>query len=532
MPTPSTPIASTSTQTNLPNIPDNFYSNLTQQIVNGSMTNTDAQNSLKGLISGGQYGGTPDFTRLTPQGQTFTSAKDQASYVFNPDGSLRRTTPAVSTTTANSTTGQVSTTQGQLPTVDQMLAQYKAGGALTTNQMTGATPITTPVTNPLNPPTGITPPTPPVTTSTSAVDTFNQGLAATLDAQKAQLQAGYDQQIAAYQTKIDALNKQQSDLQTLQDNGMLQENNAMQQEVQAKQAALATEQQQFQDQYNTKQNLINEMNGLLTTGNQLVEQMQNTTGLASIQNPRITQTMSDVTARAGVINSLLNAADGQISVAQSQLKTTVDTLTSIANDQINYYQNIVSFYAKQSSDNISQLATLTSDQKTFIDAKLSDLQTTVNNTQATYDYIQKAMVDPATAEVFNKAGVSLTDSIPQINQKLATYQQTEAIKTFNDTMTKAGYSLSKTGGLDTTVKDQYGKTWYKAETTSQANSGNPVSVNYTSTESNALIGAGFTAGQLQGVKSYIDTYGAQAFLDNNPTLPQSAKDAINKIYGL
>lgn len=299
-------------------------------------------------------------------------------------------------------------------------APYSSGG----NPTPAPSPVA-PIANPTFPPANVGTPTLPIPQAPNVADQFNQSLATQLQAQQAQLQQALQTQQANYQTKIDALNKQQSDVQTMMDTGLASENSTMQQEVTQKQQALQTEQQQFQASYDAKTALISEMNGLLTTGNQVIQQMKDTTGLSSIMSPRISQTMSDVTARAGVIQTLLSAYDGQIGVAQSQLKTTVDTITSIATDQINYYQNVISFYSSQEAKNATLLATLTNDQQKYVDAQISQLQDQVKNTQATADLITKAMLDPTTALAYNKAGVSLTDTPAQINYKLSMYEQAQ-----------------------------------------------------------------------------------------------------------
>lgn len=292
-----------------------------------------------------------------------------------------------------------------------------------------AAPQPTPLGSTLTPPTAYgQQPTLPNATAPTSAQQFVTSISATLDAQKQQLQDAYKQQVADKQKQIDAITKQQGELQQLQDTGMMGEHSVVQQETADKQAAYQLELQRVNDNYNANQTLVSEMDGLLTTGNQLVEQMKETTGLASIMNPRIAQTMSDVAARVGVIQAVLAARNDQIGVAQNQLKTSLDAITSIASDQINYYKNLLNFYEQQKSDNQSQIVDLTKDQKTYIDAQLGMLQDNVQQTQQTYNLIKQAMLDPDTAMIYGKAGVSLTDSIQQINEKLSAYETSQQLQ--------------------------------------------------------------------------------------------------------
>lgn len=279
--------------------------------------------------------------------------------------------------------------------------------------------------HPVTPPATTGAPTLPQAQAPSIADQFNTSLSATLAAQQQQLTDTLKAATESFQTRIDALDKQNQELQQLQDNGMLSENTTIQQETAAKQAALDQEKQQFQDNYQARQQLVGQLQTLLTTGQSVIEQMKGTTGLASIMNPRLSQTMTDVQAQAGVITAALAAYDTQIGLAQSQLKSATDAISSIYGDQISYWQNVVSFYADQEKTNNAKIASLTSDQKAYIDAQIKQLQENVNQTQQTASAISKAMLDPQTALAYAKAGVSLTDTPEQISAKLATYEQAQ-----------------------------------------------------------------------------------------------------------
>lgn len=279
-------------------------------------------------------------------------------------------------------------------------------------------------------------------TAPQAVSTYLSGVGANLQSQQAQLTGAFQQQQQNYQTQLDALNKQMQDIQTLENAGMAGELSTTSAETAAKQAALQQEQQQYQDNYNANQALINEMDGLLTQGNQIVADMKNTTGLASIMNPRISQTMSDITARTGVIKAVLDARNNQIGVAQKQLTDATTAITSIYKDQMDYYKAVVSFYQDQQKSTQSNIDTLTKDQKDYVDGQITQLQDQIKQTQQTSDLIQKAMLDPTTAALYGRAGVTLNDSVQQINQKLAIAGYAQELSTLTETMAKQGYSSS------------------------------------------------------------------------------------------
>lgn len=283
----------------------------------------------------------------------------------------------------------------------------------------------TPINNPVTPPGSAGTPAPVNANGPSAADQFTTSLSVALAAQRNQLATALKTQQDTYQIKIDALTKENTDYKSLQDTGMLSEGSAIAAETKAKQAALEQEQQQFKENYDARQKLTDHLETLLTSGQQIIEGMRATTGLTSIMSPRISQTMTDITGQAGVITAALAAYDTQIGIAQNQLKTATDAITSIYGDQVAYWKNVVAFYSGRESDNVAEIASLSKDQKTYIDAQIQMLQDKITNTQNTANIVQKAMLDPTTALAYAKAGVSLTDSPAQINAKLATYEQVQ-----------------------------------------------------------------------------------------------------------
>jgi len=372
-----------------------------------------------------------------------------------------------------------------------------------------AAPQMTSIGSTITPPTGSgSGPTLPTPQGAQTAATYLGGISATLDSQNAQLSAAYQQQQQQYQKQIDALNQQQSDLQQLETAGMSGELSTTTAESQAKQAALDQEQQQYNDNYNANQALISEMDGLLQQGNQIVEDMQNTTGLASIMNPRISKTMSDVSARVGVIQAVLATRNDQIGNAQKQLASATDAITSIYSDQMNYYKSVVSFYEQQKQDNQGQIDTLSKDQQTYINAQIQQLQDQITNTQNTQSIIQKAMLDPNTALLYATAGVTLNDTPQQISQKLGIASYANELSTLSDTMAKQGYSSNPVPGVSpVTVVDSQGQAhnFYAATTP-----GTKIGVGgLTTTASAGATGGVVQSGKLVASQSDIDQ-GAQA----------------------
>lgn len=324
------------------------------------------------------------------------------------------------------TTAAVAALQAKLGVDNSTGVGYFGPKTLAAIQAASTAPTQTSIGNPVIPPntSGVAPTLPNATAPTLA-DQFNTSLSTTLQSQTAQLAQELQTQTANYQSKIDALNQQTSEYRQLESAGLANENSTVAAETSAKQAALEQEQQQFEQNYTARQALVDQLSTLLTTGQSVIQEMQQTTGLSSIMSPRIAKTMTDVQAQAGVITATLSAMSDQIGLAQNQLKSATDAITSIYGDQISYWQSVVSFYDSQAKDTTSQISSLTAAQKTYVDAQIQTLQDKITSTQTTATIIQKAMLDPTTALAYSKAGVTLSDSPEQINAKLAVYEQAQ-----------------------------------------------------------------------------------------------------------
>lgn len=340
------------------------------------------------------------------------------------------------------------------------------------------TPKVTPIPSTVTPPssTSGTGPALPTQQATTTATTYLNSVGSNLDAVKAQLDASNKAAIADKQTQIDSLNQNQTEIQQLEDNNMLSEGSTVAQETSDKQAALATEQKQQQDNYDANQALITEMDGLVQTGSETLATLQNTVGgTVGFMNAQQAKTVSDITARVGLIQSVISARNGQIGQAQAQLTSSLNAITSIATDQMNYYKAIQTYYDTQKTDNASQITKLTTEQQTYINSQIKQQEDAVTNAQATATNIQNAMLDPTKALAYAKAGVTLNDTIPEINQKLAVQAYAQETSDSANKMASAGYSSTPIPGVTpVTTTDSQGvqKNWYKPDTSGDFTIGN------------------------------------------------------------
>lgn len=164
--------------------------------------------------------------------------------------------------------------------------------------------------------------------------------------------------------------------------------------------------------FEENQKLVDELDQLLTEGNDLIRQQQSVTGIAAIRNPRIQQTMNDVAARAGVIQAVMAARNSQISVAENFIDRTVNAISQDRNDQLNYYNTILTL-------NNQEKLSLDADSKAIAQAQVALLQGDLDQARTTANYVKQLMLDPANAQLMADSGVTLNDSVEVISQKMA-----------------------------------------------------------------------------------------------------------------
>jgi len=160
------------------------------------------------------------------------------------------------------------------------------------------------------------------------------------------------------------------------------------------------------------QQLTSELGTLLTEGNDLIAQQKGVTGLASIRNPRIAKTIQDVQARAGVIQAVMAARNNQITMAERLIDNTVAAVNADRVDALNYYGALNDFYEKN-------IVSITKEKKAFVDAQIDLNNAEIESSRETADNIKEAMIDPDTAGAYAEAGITLNDTVEEINEKLA-----------------------------------------------------------------------------------------------------------------
>ena len=229
--------------------------------------------------------------------------------------------------------------------------------------------------------------------------------------------------------------------------------------------------------FEENQKLVDELDTLLTEGNDLIKQQSEVTGLASIRNPRIQKTINDVAARVGVIEAVINARNGQIGQAYTMIDRSITAISADRKDQISYYETVINL-------NRQDMISLDENSSRIAQEQLDLAKGDLKRAEATVDYVKQLLVDPDTAGLMGEAGVRLTDSVDQINSKLRQAEYNREVRDMGNEVTlQGGVTVLNPSSVPAdqlrSFTDSQGKThYYKVPKASTATGGGKSATDY------------------------------------------------------
>ena len=310
-------------------------------------------------------------------------------------------------------------------------------------------PAPTQLKNPV-PATNLQPATPvqlPEQTAPEAQMQTADSLNANLQTARTTLENTYATQKAEVDTKVAELEKQQAE--TLAKAKPLTE--PFRQELETTQRKKL----QVEDNFMANQKLTNELDTLLQEQNAIYNRAKGIPMNQRAQAIRTGRALQDIQARAGVIEAVINARNNQISVAENMIDRSISAIVADRTDSLNYYNTVLDL-------NNNKLLTLSADSKALAEKQVGLLESDLQNAQATSDYIKGLMIDPDTASFMADAGVTLTDSVEQIQFKMAKQSVIQERSNTKNSLVEQGYQYSPVpiSGPDVVTFDVGGETMY------------------------------------------------------------------------
>lgn len=207
------------------------------------------------------------------------------------------------------------------------------------------------------------------------------------------------------------------------------------------------------ENFEKNQKLTNELDTLLTEGNNLIKYNQGLPVSQRVVASRSDKAISDVAARAGVIQAVMAARNSQIGVAENMIDRSVAAITADRTDKLNYYDTLLKL---NDEDKLS----LSAESKKIAEEQRNLMKSDLDSAQTSADYIKSLMISPEHAQLVADAGITLNDSVEQINTKLAAATKQQEIVDLTNDLTSKGYKAALVSGPGTVEFEAGGKKLY------------------------------------------------------------------------
>lgn len=219
-----------------------------------------------------------------------------------------------------------------------------------------------------------------------------------------------------------------------------QEQRIMQNELDAAEEASRTVAQDFQK----RRAFVDELETIMMENNAILQREANMPLSSRVLSRRVSDVMRDNNARAGVVEATIAALDGNISQAHNIMNQAKNSVAADWNDKVNYHNTLLSLDREK-------LIRLDNESKEYAMREIALMEDDLARMNKTVDYITAMMIDPQTAQFIASAGVKMTDTIEEINEKLSKQALQEEREQMINDLTMRGYKYvvapTSTAGL-------------------------------------------------------------------------------------
>lgn len=170
------------------------------------------------------------------------------------------------------------------------------------------------------------------------------------------------------------------------------------------------------ENFDANQRIVNELESLLTQGNNLIQMAQNRSVSGSVLEKSLSSTMNTVLARSGILEAALSARRGQMNDAFVMIDRSIDAMNADRNDRLAYYDTLLNL-------NNNKLITLNKESRDIVKEERTLAERELVQAEEIVSHIKSLMVNPETAQLMADAGITLNDDIDTINTKMSIQKQ-------------------------------------------------------------------------------------------------------------
>lgn len=396
---------------------------------------------------------------------------------------------------------------------------------------TNPNPQMTSISSPIPAPTPTTAPTPPVPQAPAVKDTYFTSAAENVTKTRTDLEGAYKTQLADIEARKAEAQKNVDEATNMQKTLIDTDIRDTLAPFRANLETAERDRLHINENFEANQALVNELDSLLTEGNNIIKKQKGEPLALSVLNKKVGKTMDDIAARTGVIQAVMTARNGQISTAENMIDRSVAAITADRKDELEYYKTIYNFYESEKDTEGKKVLALDKDQADYIKAQIGLLEHDVTKAEENADNIKKLMQDPDTAMFMAKAGVTLNDTPDEVNAKMAAQAGRDEIKKMKNDMALKGYTFLPYAPADTKdvmTVDAGGQTLY-FKAPAKKTSSNDYTVNLTPENRRDLAGAGLSSTDIDDIEKIVNEFGIKTALEaiDDEAQRQAVADAYN-----
>lgn len=395
---------------------------------------------------------------------------------------------------------------------------------------TNPNPTMTSIPSPTPAPVPTSVPTPPTPKAPAILDSYFTSSTENVANTRKALEDGYKEQLKNIETQKAEAQKNYDELNNKQE--VLLDTNVkpLLEPFREKLENSERERLYINENFEANQSLVRELESLLTEGNTIIKNQKAEPLALGVLNKKVAKTMADVSARVGVIESVMSARSGQIAEAYRLIDRSVNAITADRSDQLDYYKTIYDFYESQKDTEGNKILNLDKDQKEFVKAQINLLEHDLTQAEKSADYIKSLMTDPDSALFVAKAGVTLNDTPEEINKKMSAQAERDSINDAKNEMALKGYKyvpFANTGDKDVVTVSVGGQTLsFKAPAKKTTSS--DLTVTLTPENKRDLAGSGLSSSDIDDVQRSVNDFGIKATLEAIENEEQRA--AVAAVY--
>jgi len=230
----------------------------------------------------------------------------------------------------------------------------------------------------------------------------------------------FEQQKKDAQTKRESLEKEIAQIETDRREQVTEPYKELSEPYRAKMEEAGNEEFQLKQKYDKYSNLAQSLTTYAEMAYNDIQKAQNAPGLESVIQGRANKVKEDYYSKISLTQTAMAALNDDISLGRTFIDRGIEAVTADKADELNFLNYVNDLLNTKSEDKKAELLTATTEEKTAIENRINTINGEFDRIESEKEAVQNFLIGD-NAEIAMKAGVSLTDSLDEMVNKVAGY---------------------------------------------------------------------------------------------------------------